>query len=255
MGFASLSTQTPRTVLAVMHQAHSTTGRIGRLLKGLGYSIDARRPALGDPLPQTLAHHAGVIVFGGPMCANDPHDWLQRELDWLGTPLREEKPYLGICLGAQLMARRLGARVHVGEGKRGEIGYYAVNPTPEADALCGEAFPRHAYHWHFDGFDLPEGAQRLAAGCERYPNQAFRYGANVVGLQFHPEVTYQMMCRWTVRGVHCLNAEGARPAHEHLEGWRLHDAAVERWLTAFLGVWAAGALPAAAPASYAMAAE
>jgi len=245
----------PRTVLAVLHQAHSTTGRIGRLLKALGYSIDVRRPALGDPLPDSLARHAGVMVFGGPMCANDTHDWLQRELDWLGVPLREEKPFLGICLGAQLMARRLGARVHVGEGKRGEIGYYPLHPTPEADALCGELFPRHVYHWHFDGFDLPAGARSLAGGCARYPHQAFRYGDAIVGLQFHPEVTYQMMCRWTVRGAHCLNAEGARPAHEHLDGWRQHDAAVEKWLAAFLGTWASGALRAPPSESFAIAAE
>jgi GMP synthase (glutamine-hydrolysing) len=260
MGLAGLSAAAPRTVLAVLHQAHSTTGRIGRLLKALGYAIDVRRPALGDPLPATLARHAGVIVFGGPMCANDPHDWLQREIEWLEVPLREGAPFLGICLGAQLMARRLGACVNVGEGKRGEIGYYPLNPLPEADALCCEAFPRHVYHWHFDGFDLPAGARRLAQGCERYPNQAFRYGANIVGLQFHPEVTYQMMCRWTVRGAHCLDADGAHPAHEHLEGWRQHDAAVERWLSAFLGVWAGGALQAAAAGfasspAFAMAAE
>jgi len=253
MGFDR--TGQPRTVLAVLHQAHSTTGRIGRLLKTLGYQIDIRRPALGDPLPGSLADHAGVMVFGGPMCANDSHDWLQREIDWLGVPLREEKPFLGICLGAQLMARRLGARVHVGEGKRGEIGYYPLHPTPEADALCEAPFPRHVYHWHFDGFDLPAGARRLAGGCERYPNQAFRYGDSVVGLQFHPEVTYQMMCRWTVRGAHCLNAEGARPAHEHLDGWRQYDAAVEKWLAAFLGTWASGALAAPAAESFAIAAE
>jgi len=249
------ATGNSRTVLAVLHQEHSTTGRIGRLLKALGYAIDERRPALGDPLPANLSRHAGVIVFGGPMCANDSHDWLERELDWLGTPLREEKPFLGICLGAQLMARRLGARVHAGEGKRGELGYYPLHPTPEADELCGELFPRHVYHWHFDGFDLPAGARRLAAGCERYPNQAFRYADNVVGLQFHPEVTYQQMCRWTVRGAHRLGAQGARPAHEHLDGWRQHDAAVERWLASFLAVWASGGLRRTQTPSFAIAAE
>ncbi len=244
-----------RTVLAVLHQAHSTTGRIGRLLKALGYRIDARRPSLGDPLPPTMAHHAGVIVFGGPMCANDSHDWLQQELEWLGVPLREETPFLGICLGAQLIARRLGARIHVGEGKRGEMGYYPLLPTPEADELCGEPFPRHVYHWHFDGFDLPAGARSLAIGCERFPNQAFRYNGNVIGLQFHPEVTYQMMCRWTVRGAHCLNAEGARPAYEHLHGWLQHDAAVDRWLSAFLAVWARDGLRAPSHPAFAFAAE
>ncbi len=252
---AQPSDDAPSPVLVLLHQTHSLTGRVGRLLRNLGFALDCRYPSHGDPLPATLAQHAGVVVFGGPMCANDEESWLRREIDWLGVPLREGKPFLGLCLGAQLMARQLGARVH--SCRRGELGYFPLRPTPEADALCPARFPRWVYQWHFDGFDMPAGAHRLAEGAEEYPNQAFLYGDNAVGLQFHPEVTYQMICRWTTRGAACLEALGAQPRHRHLDGWHQFDAATERWISAFLAALVRGALnwPRAATSSYAIAAE
>ena len=168
--------QAPRKVLLILHQAHSTPGRVGRWLRQAGYELDIRRPPIGDPLPETLRGHAGVVVFGGPMSANDGEEWLRKEIDWLQTPLAEQKPFLGLCLGAQMLAKCLGARVFNHEDRRGEAGYYPLHPTPNADDLCEARFPRHGYHWHFDGFDLPRGAALLAQGCGNFPNQAFRYG-------------------------------------------------------------------------------
>src|SRR3712207_9262089 len=98
-------------ILVILHQEHSTPGRVGRLLLERSYPLDIRRPRLGDPLPETLAAHAGAVIFGGPMSANDPDDFLKTEIDWIGVPLKENKPYLGLCLGAQMMAKHLGARV------------------------------------------------------------------------------------------------------------------------------------------------
>ncbi len=134
-----------RRALIVLHQEHSTPGRVGRQLQALGIELDIRRPPLGDALPSTLKDHVGVVVFGGPMCANDEHDWIRREIDWLEVPLKEEKPFLGLCLGAQLMARRLGARVFSHDDKRGEVGYYALHPTENGDQLCRARFPRSVY--------------------------------------------------------------------------------------------------------------
>jgi GMP synthase (glutamine-hydrolysing) len=99
------------TVLMVLHQEHSTPGRVGAALKAMNVRLDIRRPSCGEPLPETLADHDGVVVFGGPMGANDTLDWVKAEIDWLETPLAEDKPMLGLCLGAQMLARALGARV------------------------------------------------------------------------------------------------------------------------------------------------
>jgi len=230
-------------VLIVLHQDHSTPGRIGTLLAQRGYALDIRRPSLGEPLPATLAEHAGAIVFGGPMSANDDHlEWVRREIDWLAVPLSEDKPLLGVCLGAQMLARHLGVRVFTYPDKRSEIGYYPITPTPDADRLCAAAFPRHVYHWHCDGFELPRGARLLAASDGEFPNQAFAYGSRALALQFHPEVTYAMICRWTTRGDERLERPGAQPRSKHLDGWFLYDRAVARWLEAMLPAWLDGAL-------------
>jgi GMP synthase (glutamine-hydrolysing) len=238
-------------VLIVLHQAVSTPGRIGLALTRMGVRLDIRRPSLDEPLPTSLAGHDGVVVFGGPMGVNDEADWIRREIDWLAVPLAEDKPLLGICLGAQMLARQLGSRVFSYEDKRSEIGYFPVHPTAAGDRLCAEPFPRFVYQWHSDGFDLPAAAESLATGGEDFPNQAYRWGRGAVGLQFHPEVTYHMMCRWTLRGAERLTRPGAQQRPRHLGGWFQHDGRVAAWLEAFLPAWIKGRLGEPVKASHA----
>lgn len=234
-------TSNPKRILIVLHQEHSTPGRVGRLLAERGYALDIKRPPLGCLLPEELEGHQGVVMFGGPMSANDEHDWLRRQTDWLGCVLKAEIPFLGLCLGAQMLARHLGARVAPHPEGRAEIGYYPVRPTAAGEALAhdiGTAWPAWVYQWHREGFGIPQGAETLAEG-EMFPNQAFRYGRNAYAFQFHPEVTYAMMCRWTTRAHERMAMPGARPRHEHLDGWYQHDGAVRRFLDAFLDHWLA----------------
>ena len=240
--------ESPGRILMILHQDVSTPGRIGHLLREAGYELDIRRPRFGDPLPATMRDHAGAIVFGGPMSANDSDEYLRREIDWIGVPLAEDKPFLGLCLGAQMLARHLGKRVYRHPQGRVEIGYHAIDPTDEGQRLCSAPFPTHVYHWHREGFDLPCGANLLATG-EHFEVQACRYGNTAYGLQFHPEVTYATICRWTVRALDRAAGEpGAHPRHAHLEGWYLYDAPVANWLRAFLGQWLAGGRAGAAAA-------
>jgi GMP synthase (glutamine-hydrolysing) len=127
-------------VLIVLHQETSTPGRVGNALRALGHPLDVRRPRFGDALPETLDDHAGAVVFGGPMSANDPDDFVRREIDWISVPLREQRPFLGICLGAQMLAMQLGARVAPHPEGRAEIGYYPIYPDRGgAGALPGLA--------------------------------------------------------------------------------------------------------------------
>ena len=122
----------------------------------------------------------------------------------------------------------------------------AVEPRERILSAAGQEFARElgtpwpglVYQWHREGFDMPSGVQALAEG-DIFPHQAFRAGNNAFGLQFHPEVTYAMMCRWTVRAHERLAMPGACPRDHHLEGWFLHDGAVRRWLDAFLDRWLA----------------
>ena len=96
------------TVLIVLHQEHSTPGRVGHALRAMGVRLDIRRPSTGDPLPKSLAGHEGVVVFGGPMCANDDCDWIKREIGWLEAPLARGKA----------LPRHLSRRADAGAGAR-----------------------------------------------------------------------------------------------------------------------------------------
>lgn len=225
-------------VLVILHQEHSNPGRVGRLLRERGHPLDISHPRFGDPLPDTLAGHAGAVIFGGPMSANDPDDFLGREIDWIGVPLAERKPLLGLCLGAQLLAKHLGAPVWAHPEGRAEIGYYPLVPTQAGEAAAAEwnvPWPSHVYHWHREGFDCPPGAETLASGDE-FPTQAIRIG-RAYGLQFHPEVTHAMLCRWTVRAAERLSMPGAQDRVRQIEGRLMYDPHVSRWLDRFLDHW------------------
>ena len=150
-----------RPVLIVLHQEASTPGRVGHYFQARGIPMDIRRPRLGDPLPASLAMHAGAVIFGGPMSANDPDDFIRAEIEWIKVPLREAKPFLGICLGAQMLARQLGATVAFHPDGMAEVGYYPIRITAAARDLL-EAWPSVVYQWHREGFDLPVGADLLA---------------------------------------------------------------------------------------------
>jgi GMP synthase (glutamine-hydrolysing) len=223
------------TVLAIVHQAHSTTGRVGELLEARGYRLDCRCPNRGHALPEWLDGYAATIVFGGPMSANHDHlPGIRAELDWLErTALPAGQPLLGICLGAQLMARALGARVGPHPDGLVEIGYHEVRPTADGRA-CFER-PAMFYQWHSETFDIPEGAVHLAEN-HAFPAQAFRWDACAYAIEFHPEMTRAMIERWTASkdGAEELSLPGAQPREAQLEDFERHGSASDAWLARFL---------------------
>ena len=221
-------------ILVVLHRDNSAPGRVGHGLQERGYPLDIRRPCFGDPLPDTLAQHAGAIIFGGPMSANDSDEFVRRETDWIAVPLKERKPFLGICLGAQMLAHHLGSRVYRHPDGHAEIGYYPIRATEIGRAVC-DPWPEQVYQWHREGFDLPDGATLLAEG-DAFPVQAFR-SSRAYALQFHPDVTHATMCRWTARGHDRMQMPGAKPRAAHFADRAVYDPAGRAWLTAFLNHW------------------
>ena len=209
-----------KPVLVVLHQEHSTPGRVGLRLQARGHRLDIRRPRFGDPLPPTLAEHAAAVIFGGPMSANDPDDYIRIETEWVGVPLAEAVPFLGLCLGAQMLARHLGAAVRPDPEGRVEVGFYPLRPTAAGRALL--PWPDKVHHFHREGFDLPSGATLLAEG-DVFPNQAFSFGATAFALQFHIELTNAMVGRWTRTIAERAIQPGTQMAEEHLAGRALHD--------------------------------
>lgn len=223
-----------KSILVIVHQSTSSPGRIGQLLRSRGYHLDIRTPSLGESLPP-LTGYEGGIVFGGPMSANDDHlPHIRTELAWLEIALCQEKPLLGICLGAQLMARVLGAKVGTHPAGMVEIGYVSIRPT--ASGLPYFPAPMRVYQWHCEGFDLPEQATPLAAGTT-FPHQAYRYGKRAFGLQFHPEMTARMLRKWTHVGAEHLVLPGAQPTPQQRQQHQQNVTVVKTWLQGFLNGW------------------
>jgi len=150
----------------------------------------------GDALPDWREFDA-IVAMGGPMSVNDDatFPWLTEEKRAIGDAVRAGTPYWGVCLGVQLLAASLGARVY--PGPEPEVGLLPVSMTGEArsDPVFADA-PHEllTLQWHGDTFDLPEGAVRLA-GSHAYPNQAFRF-ERAYGVQFHLEVSAEMAREW-----------------------------------------------------------
>lgn len=157
-------------------------------LKAAGYQVKPVHLYIGDQLPVPAAVNF-LAVMGGPMSVNDEdrHHWLTREKAFIRKVIDLNRPVLGICLGAQLMAAALGARIYPNKIK--EIGWFPVEGMAHGNPVHF-TFPAsfEAFHWHGETFDLPEGATHLARSghCE---NQAFQYGPRVMALQFHLETT------------------------------------------------------------------
>lgn len=232
----------PAPVLVIMHGETSSAGRIGQLLRRRGHALDIRKPRFGDKLPASLDGHASVVVFGGPMSCNDPDDYLKREIDFAGVALKEKKPFLGICLGAQMLAKHLGA--NVGKHPEGmvEIGYHPLSAT-SAGAAFGP-WPSQVYQWHREGFELPSGCTHLAQGSV-FENQAYSYQGHCLGLQFHPEITYAMVNRWTNSARDWKGAKGAQERGTQLDSHLLNASTVADWLDRVLQAWLGGRILAA----------
>jgi GMP synthase (glutamine-hydrolysing) len=224
-------------VLIILHQEHSTPGRLGHALQQLGYYLDVRRPRFGDALPPTMAEHSAAIIFGGPMSVNDGEDFIRREIEWVGVPLRDNKPFLGICLGAQICAKFLGGKVYRHPSGHAEVGYYPVRPTAAGLAVV-ETWPECVYQWHREGFDVPYGAELLAEG-DIFEVQAIRFGcafAAAISSRSHPA----MIHKWTTHGHDRMAMPGARPRHTHFDDRAVYDYSARAWLKVFLDRWLGG---------------
>lgn len=224
-----------KKILLILHQARSDPGRVGETLRTLGYELDMRIPAIGHSLPEDVNEHHATIVFGGPMSANDDHEeFIRDETAHVERVLKAERPYLGICLGAQIMARTFGADVKRHSEGIMEIGYHPIKPVPRGAPYFDKNLK--VYQWHKEGFDLPRDCDLLATGSV-FPNQAFRHGSNAFGIQFHPEVTEAMNRKWLNKASHMLVEPGAQPANEQLADRQRHDADMRHWLENFLMHW------------------
>lgn len=239
-----------KTALAIRHVAFEDLGTFAPVLADAGYAVDVveaadgigRIAAAGDAegYREALAPDL-VIVLGGPIGAYEEqaYPFIRDELHLIERRLAAERPVVGICLGAQLMARALGAAVYPGSAK--EIGWAPVNLSAAGENSCLRHLAANlpVLHWHGDTFDLPAGATRLASNA-LYANQAFSRGGHALALQFHLEATYPSLERWFVGHA----GEIAATAGIDVEGLRAasqaHGPAVASAGSKIFAEWLAG---------------
>ena len=223
-----------KTALFILHQKTSEAGDIANKLKIRGFNFEIRRPSLGDSLPTNLNNYSAIVVFGGPMSANDNNEFMNKEIDWIGQVLQSEVPFLGICLGAQILVKYLGCKVEKNPKEISEIGFYKIQPTENGIKMfqSQDVF----YQFHTEGFELPSGCELLAKG-EIFSNQAFRY-KNCYGLQFHPEVNIYLHLKWLflvlIKKPHILFKNGAQNIFYQLWLRIKYNSSISRWLDNFL---------------------
>ncbi len=224
------------TFLLIDQPVGKRDDRASRLLVERGYGIEWCCPGEGIPLPEPDGRYIGALAYGGPESVNklEEYGYLRDEIRWIEAWVAKDRPFLGICLGAQMLARALDAPVAPHPEGLYEIGYIEINPTAGAAGFLPG--PLKVYHWHNEGFEIPRDADLLAEG-PTFPNQAFRYGAKAFGIQFHPEVTPPVMRRWMSEAGEMLERPGAHSAERQLADAANHDAGMEDWLQRFFDSW------------------
>jgi GMP synthase-like glutamine amidotransferase len=183
-------------ILVLQHEWNDGPGYLGEALERHGGSIDVVRLDRAEAMPD-MAPYDMLLIMGGEMNVyqEDQHPWLADETHLIRRAVEADKAVLGVCLGGQLLAKALGARVHISGAHEMGLVPLALTDEGQADPFFAQLPAPAAVEWHDDTFDIPTGAVRLAssAACA---NQAFRYGWRAYGLQFHPEVSPEMLTTW-----------------------------------------------------------
>jgi GMP synthase (glutamine-hydrolysing) len=223
-------------ILMVRHSRNWEQDRCSQWLECQGCTLDYVCPALGEALPN-IEDYSAAIVFGGVQSANDcDHcQWMRDEMCWIEQFMSLQRPLLGICLGAQLIARTLGATVNRHPEQQHEIGFCPLYPADEHPSFIPPG--QLMFQWHNEGFELPEGAQLLARG-DQFHNQAFRYNNHVTGLQFHPEANHAVIQCWQEASATDNSARcDQTPASVQLQQAHQLDEPITLWLQVFLNNW------------------
>ncbi|MEF7615794.1 type 1 glutamine amidotransferase [Aquincola sp. MAHUQ-54] len=201
-------------VLVLQNLTSDGPAYLGTWLREHGIPVDVRNSQQGDAYPERIDGYRALALLGGEMSANDPLPSLRQAESLFLQAHHAGLPVVGHCLGGQLMAKALGARITASPAP--EIGWQqmVVNETPEARAWLGEGAEHTVMHWHGEAFELPAGATPLATSSA-CPVQAFSYGRHLA-MQFHVEVDEEKLMRWSASvDPAYLRAQGEFPATVH----------------------------------------
>ncbi len=224
-----------KSLLAIRHVPFEDLGCFEAPLTDAGYAIRYVDAPTADFTRIARADWDLLVVLGGPIGVHEQDDYpfLSQELRLLEVRLKNAAPTLGICLGSQLMAHALGARIHKNRGA--EIGWKSLTLTSAGLDSSLQYFHKPVFHWHGESFDLPAGTRHLAS-TDLCPHQAFSLGRSLLGMQFHPEVTARGLEQWYVGHTGELRAHGLSPANLRQDAARFGPI-LARQSSAFLQAW------------------
>lgn len=222
-----------RRVVLIKHEDSPRDDRASVWLAARGFALDWRHPFDGDDLGKPGDDVAGTVLYGGAPSVTEPdrYPFLVGEARWVERCVRRDIPTLGLCLGGQVIANALGARVGPSAHGFHEFGYYPLFPSAAGRPMFPEALVVTQAHYH--EFAIPDGATLLAKSA-LYPHQAFRYGARTFAFQFHPEVTIAGFRRWQDAEWAPWDMPGVQSRDEQDALAAEHDRAQHAWFTGFL---------------------
>lgn len=224
------------TIYVIEHWAVAEPDFGRQHLIARGYDVRVIEPWRGEALPELTGEEAGVMLMGGPqyVTALDEAPYLADEMRFAEMAMAKDVPLVGVCLGSQMIAHILGARVGNHPDGAMAMGYYDVVPTDEGRRYVPDGLKVLA--GNSQGWDMPFGVTALAHG-DLFANQAFKAGDTTIALQFHPEVTRKILDQWQVEFASSVGRPGTHSLKEQNAGFVEHDAALKAWYAGFLDGW------------------
>jgi len=220
-------------IVLIRHGDDPDDDRVVTYFRSKGLEPVIKKPFRGEPLGNADSSVAASVVYGGPFSVFDEekHPFLRDENRWIEQCIGNGVPLLGICQGAQSIARVLGADVGPKTGEPHEFGYYEIEATDAGRAFFPDKLVVCQSHFH--EFQIPAGAELLASSA-RFAHQAFRYGAAAFGFQFHAEVTPAGFRRWQHSDWAAYGKAGAQSRAQQDEAMARHDLRQHQWFMEFL---------------------
>lgn len=222
-----------KRVVLIRHGDEPDDDRVVQFFTARGVTPEIIRPYRGEALGEVDDDVVASVVYGGPfnVFEEDTYPFLRDEGRWIAQCMARAVPLLGICQGAQQIARVLGAEVGPRPGEPTEFGYYEITSTEQGRGILPDRLVVAQSHFHT--FGIPEGAEHLA-GSALFPNQAFRHGETTYAFQFHAEVTPQGFRRWQDAAWARYGKPGTQSREEQDKLMDAHDEAQHAWFMSFM---------------------
>ena len=225
-----------KKILCVSHHDEVDLGTMKEFFKKRNFQIVVIKPLNNEDLFEDISSFYGIIILGGAMNVSDTEEFpgLLKEIKWIKNIIKSDIPVLGICLGAQLIAKASDAKVGYHKDNMIEVGYKEIFIDDTCKSINN--LPKMVYQLHKQGFSLPEGAEKIAYNS-LFDVQAFSMKKNIFAFQFHPEIIENMILRWNSKSIEMLKKKGLQNINIQLLEHKKYSSNVKYWFETFLKNW------------------